>query len=43
VAPPSVSTSAIYRGVIPFILMQLGMLLLLTFFPQLATWLPNQF
>ncbi|CAD5248967.1 MULTISPECIES: TRAP transporter large permease [Halomonadaceae] len=43
VAPPSVSTSAIYRGVIPFILMQLGMLLMLTFFPQLATWLPAQF
>ena len=43
VAPPSVPTSAIYRGVVPFILMQLGMLLLLTFFPQLATWLPTQF
>ena len=43
VAPPSVPTSAIYRGVVPFILMQLGMLLLLTFFPQLATWLPDQF
>ncbi|MDX1713810.1 MAG: TRAP transporter large permease subunit, partial [Halomonas venusta] len=43
VAPPSVPTSAIYRGVIPFILMQLGMLLMLTFFPQLATWLPTQF
>ena len=43
VAPPSVPTSAIYRGVVPFILMQLGMQLLLTFFPQLATWLPTQF
>lgn len=43
VAPDSVPTSAIYRGVIPFIVLQLGMLLALSFFPQLATWLPSQF
>tara|TARA_B100000700_G_scaffold309912_1_gene389809 strand:- start:33414 stop:34817 length:1404 start_codon:yes stop_codon:yes gene_type:complete len=43
VAPESVPTSAIYRGVIPFIGLQLGMLIALAFFPELATWLPAQF
>ncbi|MBW5800123.1 TRAP transporter large permease [Halomonas elongata] len=43
VAPDSVATSSIYRGVIPFILIQLGMLLALALFPELATWLPDQF
>ncbi|MDR5902506.1 MULTISPECIES: TRAP transporter large permease [Halomonas] len=41
VTPESVPTSAIYRGVIPFILIQLGMLLTLAIFPWLATWLPS--
>lgn len=41
VTPQSVPTSAIYRGVIPFIIMQLGMLLALALFPELATWLPS--
>ncbi|RUR35613.1 TRAP transporter large permease [Vreelandella populi] len=41
VTPQSVPTSAIYRGVIPFILMQLAMLLALALFPGLATWLPS--
>jgi tripartite ATP-independent transporter DctM subunit len=40
VAPESVPTSAIYRGVIPFIIIQLAVLLLLLIWPQLATWLP---
>ncbi|SHF29751.1 TRAP transporter, DctM subunit [Modicisalibacter ilicicola DSM 19980] len=43
VAPESVPTSAIYRGVIPFIVLQLAMLVALAFFPGLATWLPEQF
>ncbi|GKW49699.1 TRAP transporter large permease [Halomonas sp. NCCP-2165] len=42
VTPESVPTSAIYRGVIPFILLQLSMLLALAAFPELATWLPAQ-
>lgn len=42
VAPTTLRTQAIYRGVIPFILIQLGVLLLLSFFPELATWLPAQ-
>ncbi|MFG6667818.1 TRAP transporter large permease subunit [Halomonas sp. HNIBRBA4712] len=41
VTPPSVPTSAIYKGVIPFILLQLGMLLALSLFPGIATWLPS--
>ncbi|MGJ8668906.1 MAG: TRAP transporter large permease [Oceanococcus sp.] len=41
VAPPEVSTAQIYRGVVPFIAIQLGMLGLLALCPQLATWLPQ--
>ncbi|GAA5176731.1 MULTISPECIES: TRAP transporter large permease [Halomonadaceae] len=43
VAPESVPTTAIYRGVIPFIVLQLCMLMALAFVPELATWLPAQF
>jgi tripartite ATP-independent transporter DctM subunit len=42
VAPPEVSTGAIYRGVIPFIIIQLLVLGLLVAWPELATWLPQQ-
>ena len=41
VAPASVETSAMYRGVIPFIFMQLLLMLLLAIWPQIATWLPD--
>jgi len=41
VTPASVPTSAIYRGVVPFIGLQLTMLLALALFPGLATWLPS--
>ena len=41
VAPPEVTTPEIYRGVIPFIAIQLLMLGLLALWPELATWLPN--
>ncbi len=41
VAPDSVATTEIYRGVIPFVLMQLLLLVLLAFQPGLATWLPQ--
>ncbi|TDX28643.1 tripartite ATP-independent transporter DctM subunit [Modicisalibacter xianhensis] len=43
VAPDTVPTTAIYRGVIPFIVLQLGMLVALALVPELATWLPAQF
>ena len=41
VAPATISTVDIYRGVIPFIVMQLLLLLLLAWQPGLATWLPG--
>ncbi len=41
VAPAEVTTAQIYRGVIPFIGLQLVMLLILSLVPQLATWLPD--
>jgi len=41
VAPASVATGQIYRGVAPFIAIQLTMLVLLAFWPSLATWLPG--
>ncbi len=40
VAPPSVTTSQIYRGAIPFVAIQVFALLLLALFPDLVTWLP---
>ena len=41
VAPPEVATLDIYRGVVPFIGLQLLLLALLAFVPELATWLPG--
>lgn len=41
VAPPEVTTGDIYRGVVPFIILQLIMLLVLAWQPELATWLPS--
>ena len=42
VAPEQVATMQIYRGVVPFILIQLLMLGVLAMWPSLATWLPAQ-
>ena len=42
VAPPEVSTAQIYRGVIPFVAIQLLALLLIAVFPELVTWLPGK-
>lgn len=41
VAPKEVKTSQIYKGVIPFILIQLLALAILANWPKLATWLPT--
>ena len=41
VAPASVPTSQIYRGVVPYIALQVLMLILLSLWPELATWLPG--
>lgn len=42
VAPPGVTTAHIYKGVLPFIAIQLTALALVFSFPELATWLPKQ-
>jgi tripartite ATP-independent transporter DctM subunit len=41
IAPPELSTAAIYRGAWPFIGVQLLVLLLVILFPPLVTWLPS--
>jgi TRAP-type mannitol/chloroaromatic compound transport system permease large subunit len=41
VAPPELATADMYRGVIPFIALQLLLLLILAIWPELATWLPR--
>jgi tripartite ATP-independent transporter DctM subunit len=42
VAPKEITTMDIYRGVVPFIVIQLIALGLLALWPSLATWLPEQ-
>ena len=41
VAPPEVTTGMIYKGIIPFVMIQIFMLVLLYVFPGMATWLPS--
>ena len=41
VAPPSITTMDIYRGIVPFVLIQLVGLCILALFPELVTWLPS--
>ena len=41
VSPPQVATADIYRGVVPFVIIQLAMLVVLTKWPSLVTWLPK--
>lgn len=41
VVPKEVTTGHLYRGIIPFIVIQLFMLVLVILFPELVTWLPE--
>ena len=41
VAPPEVQTLQIYKGVLPFIMLQMVLLVILTVWPELITWLPS--
>lgn len=41
VTPPEITTGHIYRGIVPFVIFQLIGLLIVVFWPELATWLPN--
>jgi TRAP-type mannitol/chloroaromatic compound transport system permease large subunit len=40
-APPEIRMPQIYRGIIPFVLIQLFALVLVILFPQLTLWLPD--
>ncbi len=42
VAPKEIQTKQIYKGVVPFIAIQIFALLLIATFPELATWLPDE-
>jgi tripartite ATP-independent transporter DctM subunit len=41
VAPPGVTSRDIYVGVMPFVALQVAALVMLFFFPGIATWLPR--
>ncbi len=41
VTPEGVTTSHLYRGIIPYVVMQLIALSIVIFFPQIALWLPK--
>ncbi|MBE9562993.1 MAG: TRAP transporter large permease subunit, partial [Proteobacteria bacterium] len=41
VAPPTIGIVTIYKGIIPFVILQLIGLILLILFPQITLWLPN--
>lgn len=41
VAPPEVTTGQMYRGIVPFVIIQLLVLLLLILFPEVVRFLPN--
>lgn len=42
VAPPEMTTADLYRGVVPFIVIQALLLAIIIIWPQLATWLPGR-
>lgn len=39
-APPEITTRDVYRGIIPFVMIQLAVVLTMVFVPELVTWLP---
>lgn len=41
VAPPDLPTSAIYRGILPFVVLQICAIAILFTFPEIVTWLPR--
>jgi len=41
IAPPGVTMGTIYKGVIPFVLLQMTGLTLAILFPQIVLWLPS--
>jgi len=43
VAPGGCNMMVIYRGILPFVLLQVIGLILIVVFPDRVTWLPNLF
>ncbi len=41
VTPKSIATTELYKGVLPFIAIQLVLLILMALWPQIVTWLPS--
>ncbi len=41
IAPESIATESIYKGVVPFIAIQIGLLILMAIFPDIVTKLPS--
>jgi tripartite ATP-independent transporter DctM subunit len=41
VAPPEIKTPHLYRGIVPFIIIQLLMIAAIVFIPEIVTWLPE--
>lgn len=41
IVPPDITTTSIYKSVIPFVLLQLLAVILLMVFPELVVWLPD--
>ncbi len=41
VAPPEVSMGDIYRSILPFVLIQLAVVIFILLFPEVVMWLPN--
>ena len=42
ISPPEISLPDMFRGVVPFIVLQLVCLAIVAYFPQLVLWLPAQ-
>jgi TRAP-type mannitol/chloroaromatic compound transport system permease large subunit len=43
VAPEGYTMGHIYRGILPFVLLQIISMAILCLFPAIVTWLPNLF
>ncbi|WP_116474115.1 TRAP transporter large permease [Zobellella maritima] len=42
IAPPGVTMMDIYKSVLPFVMLKLGVLILCMLVPEIVTWLPNK-
>ncbi|MEP2273893.1 MAG: TRAP transporter large permease subunit [Reichenbachiella sp.] len=41
VAPPEIKTSHLYRGIVPFVIIQIVLLIAVIIFPEIVSWLPD--